>query len=112
MSERRYPAWTRWLVGALSLPLRACLCLCAVIVPARRGLIVVIGRDGGAFLDNCKYMYLSLVRKREVQTVFVTERRQVFEGLAGRGLPVVHYPGWRGCWTLLRAQILIVDNLD
>jgi len=83
-----------------------------VIVPARRGLIVVIGRDGGAFLDNCKYMYLSLVRKREVQTVFVTERRQVFEGLAGRGLPVVHYPGWRGCWTLLRAQILIVDNLD
>jgi len=75
-------------------------------------LFVVIGRDQGAFLDNCKYMYLFLVGKPEIQAVFITERRQVYDVLIDQGLPVVKYPGWKGIWTLLRAQVAIVDNID
>lgn len=86
----------------------------AFLIPKNKRLIAVIGKDGGAFLDNCKYFYLQsqqhLAGKQKC--VFITNKEEVFKTLQKENLPVITYPSFTGACFLLRANIVVVDSFE
>ncbi len=80
----------------------------------KKDLIVFIGRDDGKFLDNIKYLYIYFLNNKEKlngkKFLFLTENREVFNTLYKKNMPVVFFPSIRGTLTLLRTQLLFVDN--
>lgn len=84
------------------------------LVPRRKDLIVVIGRDGGKFTDNTKYFFLQAqsLLPSDVRCVWLSSFHNEQTKLESCGLPVAAYPSWRGVWLLMRAGILVVDSVD
>lgn len=86
----------------------------AFLIPRDKRLIAVIGKDGGAFLDNCKYFYLQsqqhLTDKQKC--LFVTNQEEVFKTLQKENFPVINYPSFTGAYFLLRANIVVVDSFE
>lgn len=84
------------------------------LVPRRKDLIVVIGRDGGKFADNTKYFFLQAQSSLPsgARCVWLTSSRAEKSRLDSSGLPVVIYPSLQGIWLLVRAGILVVDSFD
>jgi len=95
------------IIGILLRPL-------AYLVPKQRNLVLFIGGDNGQFRDNIKYLYLHLYRSRQekFEFYFLTEDREVFRQLQNHSLPVVLYPRWSTVLVMLKASIVIVDNLE
>ncbi|MGH8370132.1 MAG: CDP-glycerol glycerophosphotransferase family protein, partial [Gammaproteobacteria bacterium] len=86
----------------------------AILMPRRRDWLVVIGRDEGKFVDNAKYFFLqsrSLLND-ELRIVFVTERADVADLLAGTRCEVSVYPSWSSIWILLRSATVVVDSSE
>jgi CDP-glycerol glycerophosphotransferase len=86
----------------------------AYLFPKQRNLVLFIGGGNGQFRDNIKYLYLHLYRSRDekFEFYFLTEDRNVFRQLQNSGLPVVLYPRWSTILIMLKASIVIVDNLE
>lgn len=84
------------------------------LVPRRKDLIVVIGRDGGKFADNTKYFFLQAQNCSLscARCVWLTSHHAEKNRLDSSGLPVVIYPSLQGIWLLVRAGILVVDSID
>lgn len=84
------------------------------LIPKDKRLIAVIGKDGGDFLDNCKYFYLQsqqhLTDKQKC--LFVTNQEEIFKTLQNENLPVINYPSLIGAYFLLRANIVMVDSFE
>ena len=95
------------IIGILILPL-------AYLVPKQRNLVLFIGGADGQFRDNIKYLYLHLYRSRqdEFEFYFLTEDRKVFEQLKNNSLPTILYPRWSTILVMLKASVVIVDNLE
>ncbi|MFC1882017.1 CDP-glycerol glycerophosphotransferase family protein [Thermodesulfobacteriota bacterium] len=95
------------IIGILLRPL-------AYLVPKQRNLVLFIGGANGQFRDNIKYLYLHLYRSRQekFEFYFLTEDKQVFKQLQDHSLPVVLYPRWSTVLVMLKASIVIVDNLE
>lgn len=84
------------------------------LVPRRKDLIVVIGRNDGTFTDNTKYFFLQAqdCLPSGVQCVWLTSHRVEKNRLDSYGLPVFIYPSLQSIWLLMRAGILVVDSFD
>lgn len=85
-----------------------------ILVPRNKKLIAVIGKDGGAFLDNCKYFYLQSQQHLvgQQKCIFITNKKEVLEILQKENLPVINYPSLAGAWFLMRANIVVVDSFE
>lgn len=83
------------------------------IIPKKRNLVLFIGSGDGQFRDNVKYLFLYLRRldQKEYEFYFLTENKKVFNNLKENKLPVLFYPNISTISKLLRASIVIVDNL-
>lgn len=83
-------------------------------LPRRKNLLVVIGRNGGKFVDNTKYFYLQSksIISEQVECVWLTTSREEYNALSSKGLLVCFYPSVAGISLLLRAGILVVDSFD
>jgi CDP-glycerol glycerophosphotransferase len=95
------------IIGILLRPL-------AYLVPKQRNLVLFIGGGNGQFRDNIKYLYLHLFRsqQKKIEFYFLTEDRKVFRQLQNNSLPVLLYPRWSTVLVMLKASIVIVDNLE
>lgn len=86
----------------------------AWLLPRDHRLVVIIGREGGKFLDNAKYVYCWLVQNRsaDCHTVFLSEHIDVREQLAAAGGDAVAWPSLAGARTLLRAGTVVFDSAE
>lgn len=87
----------------------------AWVVPRDPSRHVVIGREGGKFLDNAKYFYSWLTQNlpsgHRVQ--FLTRHDSVQRGLeAIHPGSVLRFPSWAAGWALLRAGTVVVDSAE
>ncbi len=84
----------------------------ALVVPRRKNLVILWGRDRGEFTDNVKYLYLHLFLQAEpgLEFHFLTESREVFNNLRAGKMPVLFFPGLRTAWLLLRAGVIVSDS--
>jgi len=86
------------------------LVLMSCLAPKKRNLVLLIGKDNGAFVESVKYLYLYLHRINEsgIRYYFLTERKSVYETLKQNGLPAVCHPTFLSVYLLLRAKVVIV----
>jgi CDP-glycerol glycerophosphotransferase (TagB/SpsB family) len=75
----------------------------------KKNLVLFIGKNGGLFFDNVKYLYLYLhsLKQNEVDYYFFTENKSVYDTLKQHNLPVIFHPTWRSILALVRANIVI-----
>ncbi|MEI8176902.1 MAG: CDP-glycerol glycerophosphotransferase family protein [Candidatus Omnitrophota bacterium] len=85
----------------------------SLVMPKQKGMIICFGRDAGEFVDNVKYffLYTAGARDREVTCFFLTEKRPVYEKLRREGFKVLYFPSFKAFLCMLRARVLIVDNI-
>jgi len=81
----------------------------SVLVPQKKNLVLFIGKDGGGFFDNVKFLYLYLHRLKpnSIEYYFLTEKKSVYKSLKQHNLPVVFHPTLRSIYVLLRARVLV-----
>lgn len=85
----------------------------ALVTHRRRDRIAVIGRQGGKFLDNCKYFYLQADDALEnAEIAFISTRSEVVQELRKRGFHVLGYPSFAAIRYLLTCGIVVVDSTD
>ncbi|OGI00296.1 MAG: hypothetical protein A2Y25_01555 [Candidatus Melainabacteria bacterium GWF2_37_15] len=83
----------------------------AVLIPKKRNSIVFIGKSGRHYLDNTKYLYNHIIRKKKkLNFSLLTEDKSTFELLKRKNLPVSFYPDLKTAWKLLRACIVIFSD--
>lgn len=86
----------------------------AALMPRRRDLIAVIGRDEGKFVDNAKFFFLQGVPllAPTVRVVFITERKEVASIFAGTDYEALIWPSLPAISHLLRSGTLVVDSIE
>jgi len=84
----------------------------ALVMPRRKKMVILWGRDRGEFTDNVKYLYLHLFQRAEagLEFYFLTESREVLNSLRAGNMPVLFFPGLRTAWLLLRAGVIVSDS--
>ena len=83
------------------------------LVPKQKNLVLFIGAGEGEFRDNVKYLFLYVCRKKpaDLRFYFLTENSRTQEAFDQKGLPVILYPRVATLFKMLRASVVIVDNL-
>jgi len=83
------------------------------LVPKQKNLWLFIGGGNGQFRDNVKYLFLYLHKQKpaDLTLYFLTENSQTRDDLNAKGLPVILYPRMTTVFKMLRASVVIVDNL-
>lgn len=86
----------------------------SLLIPKNKRKMVVIGREDGKFLDNSKYFFLqsSQYLDSTYKVIFITERLDVQKALSDEGLLVQLYPSKQAIFTLLTANVVIVDSVE
>ncbi len=81
-------------------------------LPKNKKRMVFIGRDNGKFLDSIKafYLYMHEITKKTINIYFITENIETYNLLKLKKLPVLKYFSVKAFYTLLRANIVVVDN--
>lgn len=81
-----------------------------LVVRRDPGLIVFWGRDGGKFLDNCKYLYIATLQSRpDLRAVFLGAIPASMEFERVRSAPA---RSLLGVWLWWRAGTIVVDSVD
>jgi len=99
--------------NAKNLILGWCFCVpLSLIVPKKKSLVLFVGRFGGQFLDNVKflYLYLNSLKKNNVKYYFFTEHKSVYKTLKGNNLPVLYHPTPLSIYILLRTNVIVVAS--
>lgn len=106
--------WQSLLNTVLALMGWCCIAPVALLIPRRKNVVLVWGREGGKFLDNAKYFFLQAQQQlpQGTKCIFATEHPSVLNLLQTHQLPVVLYPTWSGVWLLLSAHTIVVDSVD
>ncbi|ADW18233.1 CDP-glycerol:poly(glycerophosphate)glycerophosphotransferase [Desulfobulbus propionicus DSM 2032] len=76
---------------------------------------VIIGRDGGKFLDNSKYCFIGLQyfqSLHNINVVFLTDYPDVRAELETHGYQVARLSGPVGWWQFLRCGTIIMDSAE
>ena len=62
-------------------------------IPKDDSSYLFIGRNGGEFTGNVKYLYLHFIKNiPHIKSCFLTHRREVYSELTEAGLPVILFP--------------------
>jgi CDP-glycerol glycerophosphotransferase len=79
----------------------------SLLVPKKKGLYILIGRDARFYSDNTKYFNNYLLSLPYPNAYFVFETKNAMT----KSVPnAVFYPSWRAVFLLMRADYLIVDT--
>lgn len=86
----------------------------AYILPRQRNLVLIFGRDGGKFVDNCKHLFAACVEREDEHREFVYVCKDValateLKRPRGRGILYGSLTEFL-CW--LRAGTIFVDSVD
>lgn len=75
----------------------------------KKNLVLFMGKNGGLFFDNVKYLYLYLngLKQNGVEHYFFTEKKTVYNMLKQHNLPVLLYPSLRSLSALVRSSVVI-----
>ncbi|MFV9644277.1 MAG: CDP-glycerol glycerophosphotransferase family protein [Desulfobacterales bacterium] len=86
----------------------------SLVIPKKKGRIVVIGRERGTFSDNTKHFFLFLQGNTNsvFSAVFLSSNRKTIAQLRRHFLPCLFYPSLRGLYWLLTAEFIIMDNAE
>jgi len=86
----------------------------AFLVPCKSRSVVVLGRQGGQFLDNVKYFFRFGAEsdKYSKDVVFLTIDHQICSDIIRLGGKAKVYPSIKGAWALLRAKVVVYDSVD
>ena len=82
-----------------------------LIFPRTPQRIVIIGRDGGKFLDNTKYVYIALLGDPDLRPTFLGNPNTV-SSLTALGAEAIPATGGRALWACVRAGTVFVDSID
>jgi CDP-glycerol glycerophosphotransferase (TagB/SpsB family) len=79
------------------------------LFPLKKNLVLFIGKNGGLFFDNVKYLYLYLhgLKQKGIEYYFFTEDKSVYEKLKQHNLPVIFHPTPSSIWALIRSNVII-----
>ncbi|MBN2668405.1 MAG: CDP-glycerol glycerophosphotransferase family protein [Bacteroidales bacterium] len=84
--------------------------LSAFFIVKKKGLFVVIGRDG-LYVDNTKYFFNYLIENNE-NAYFISDSPSTVKTLIKEGITnILPYPSWKAFFIMLRAEFVIVDNI-
>lgn len=83
-------------------------------LPRNKYLFVVIGRDGGKFLDNSKHIYIGIqhYKYKKILITYLTNQPSVRKALLKTGHSVGTLTGFYSWWNLLRCGTAVVDSMD
>ena len=86
----------------------------SLVIPKKKGRIVVIGRERGTFSDNAKHFFLFLQENSAsvFSAVFLSANRKTILQLRHHSLPCLFYPSPRGLYWLLTAEFIIMDSAE
>ncbi len=79
-----------------------------ILIPRKKGLIVVIGKLSGEIVDNTKYLFIHGLRKKK-NIRFLTKDKSVLKTHSKLKKHIVLFGGIKGVLTLLRASYIVVD---
>lgn len=84
------------------------------IVPKKKNLILLVGRNRGKFFGNVKFLYLYLHknRKSNMKYYFFTEYESVYKTLKKNNLPVIFHPTLLSIYFLLRTNVVVADDMS
>jgi CDP-glycerol glycerophosphotransferase len=82
-----------------------------VLCPRDPRRALVIGRDGGKFVDNAKYSYIALLNNPSLHVSFAGNADAVAT-LKAAGVRASDISGLRTLWLCLRAGTVIFDSID
>lgn len=84
------------------------------LTPRDRNLVVLFGRDGGKFSDNCKHFFAALHAAPPAgkRVIYLCIDRALRERIRALGAQAELAGSARGLWLLLRAGTIIVDSID
>ncbi len=79
--------------------------------PKDETLWVFGAKEGSAFVDNSKYLYLHTAEERpNVRAVWLSRNETVVETLQSRGYEAYHADSFRGTYASLRASVAFVSH--
>lgn len=86
----------------------------SLVIPKKKGRIVVIGREHGTFSDNAKHFFLFLQGNTNsvFSAVFLSSNRKTIAQLRRHFLPCLFYPSLHGLYWLLTAEFIIMDSAE
>jgi len=85
----------------------------SLIVPRKRDLWIFGARQGSAFGESAKYLFLHMNREHpEIRSVWLTRKRSVIREIRGLGLEAYHTHSPRGYWYTMRAAAAFFTSLN
>lgn len=98
-------------VAGLKYILLGCLFAVSFVWPKDEALWVFGAKEGEAFVDNSKYLYLHAVEERtNVRAVWLSRNETVVETLQSQGYEAYHTHSIRGIYANLRASVAFVSH--
>ncbi len=79
------------------------------LVPRRRNLWAFGSWGGTRYADNARYAYLQAKDERDIDVVWITSSRSVYQELRRSGLPVTMKLSPSGLWAAIRAGVYVFD---
>jgi len=92
------------------------ICLCwfviapiSFLIPKKKGLILVVGKESGWLAGNTMYFFLHGVKHKK-NVVFLTRDKSILKDQPTLSNHILLYPSYKSILTLLRASFLVVDH--
>lgn len=85
------------------------------LIPKKRNLVSIIGKEEGKFVDNTKYLFIYLNEIREskkFEFYYITGNKEIYYTLKEFKFPVLYYPSFMSVLTILRSNFIIIDELS
>ncbi len=81
-------------------------------IPKKKKRIAFIGRDGGLFLDNVKYLYIHAQKyiQNGYDIYFITEKKKIYNELRFKNLPCAYHPTISSIFMMLTTNIVVIDS--